>query len=267
MIPIDLAKWLFLLFAATSLLLYFSVKRRLKRERKESDHKMIDMGKDFIANASHELRTPITIIRGFAETLNDLPNISPQRMKEITGKIVRTSHRLEKLVKSLLTLADVEQLSKDHFQEIDLVLLAEYSRNFLLSAHPNVHLSLTTDEPSILLLADPGLLDMAIMNLLENAVKYSESAAHIEMNLAQTPTTVLLHIKDQGIGIPPVDTTHIFERFYTVDKARSRKSGGAGLGLSIVKTVMDKHGGQVSVQSELGKGSVFTLTLPKRGWG
>jgi signal transduction histidine kinase len=264
MIHIGLEEALFFLFAATSLILYFSVKRRLKKERKESDHKMVDMGKEFIANASHELRTPITIIRGFAETLHDHPKISHELLKDITGKIVRTSHRLERLVKSLLTLADVEQLSKDHFQEVDLVSLSDYCRNFLLSAHPNIHLTFKTDAPSLSLLADPGLLDLAIMNLLENAVKYSESSPRIEMHLEQTPTTALLHIKDQGIGIPLNDTAHIFERFYTVDKARSRKSGGAGLGLSIVKTVMDKHGGQVSVQSTLGQGSTFTLSLPRR---
>jgi two-component system phosphate regulon sensor histidine kinase PhoR len=260
---IGFAEALFFLFAAACLLLYFSVRRRLKKEREESDHKMVDMGKDFISNASHELRTPITIIRGFAETLHDLQEISPELLQEITGKIVRTSHRLEKLVTSLLTLADVEHPSMDHFQEIDLVPLLEHCRHFVLSSHPHVHLSFKTSTPSLLLIADPGLLDLAIMNLLENAVRYSDVTPHIEMHLEQTPTEALLHIKDQGIGIPPADKTHVFERFYTVDKARSRKMGGSGLGLAIVKTVVNKHRGRVSVQSELGKGSVFTLALPK----
>jgi signal transduction histidine kinase len=110
--------------------------------------------------------------------------------------------------------------------------------------------------------ADSDLLDLAIMNLLENSVKYSNPPAQIEMTLEQIGSEAQLSVIDKGIGIPQPDLAHIFERFYTVDKARSRKSGGAGLGLSIVKTIVEKHKGNFKVYSEIGQGSTFTLSFP-----
>lgn len=227
-----------------------------------SDYKVIEMGKDFIANASHELRTPITIIRGFAETLQDLPDLSQEMLHDITEKIVRTCGRLDKLVRSLLTLADIENLSPDRLNGANLVLLAENCKHHLLAAHPGVHLVLQSKFEMVPIDADTDLLELAILNLLENSVKYSQGVPHIEMSIEQMGSEVELRVQDQGIGISEADLPHIFERFYTVDKARSRKSGGAGLGLSIVKTIVEKHNGRVSVSSQLGKGSTFTLILP-----
>ncbi|MDE3046475.1 MAG: PAS domain-containing protein [Verrucomicrobiota bacterium] len=229
---------------------------------KSADYKVLEMGKDFIANASHELRTPITIIRGFAETLNDRPDLSPEMKADILQKIVRTCGRLDKLVKSLLTLADIEHLSEDRFRPTDLVFIAEHSNYLVLMAHPGIHLTLHTDLSRATILADVDLIDLALTNLLENAVKYSSTPVQIDMTIRQGEKEIELEIKDQGIGIPPVDQPYIFDRFYTVDKARSRKSGGAGLGLSIVKTIIEKHHGRVSVTSEVGKGSTFLVTLP-----
>jgi two-component system phosphate regulon sensor histidine kinase PhoR len=115
--------------------------------------------------------------------------------------------------------------------------------------------------------ADADLLELAIMNLLENGVKYSKPPAHLTIHLGEKKNEVIIAIEDQGIGIPPEDVPHIFERFYTVNKAHSRRLGGAGLGLSIVKTIVDKHEGTLSVTSVLGKGTTFTITLPKsRRW-
>ena len=229
---------------------------------KTSDYKVLEMGKDFIANASHELRTPITIIRGFAEMLQDHPNLSPQTLCDIAEKIVRTSGRLDKLIKSLLMLADIENLSVDRFQMIDLVALAEQCKHLLLTSAPNVHLVFSSDHFRASVAADPLLLDLAIMNLLENAVKYSSSPAHIEFTIQAVGLEAQIKVRDQGIGIPEADLPYIFDRFYTVDKARSRKSGGAGLGLSIVKTIVEKHNGKVTAVSEVGKGSTFTISLP-----
>ena len=230
---------------------------------KSSDFKVLEMGKDFIANASHELRTPITIIRGFAETVQDHPNLSPEILREITAKIVRTSGRLDRLIQSLLTLADIEHLSSERFQTVDVVSLAEQCKYMLLSVTPHAHVKLTTDLSRATVIADPLLLDLAIMNLLENAVKYSSGIAQVELSVHLVDSEVQIEVKDQGIGIPMEDLPHIFDRFYTVDKARSRKSGGAGLGLSIVKTIIKKHSGRVTAFSELGKGSAFILSLPK----
>lgn len=228
---------------------------------KTSDYRIVEMGKDFIANASHELRTPITIIRGFAETLQDLPDLSKEMLQDITEKIVRTCGRLDKLVKSLLTLADIENLSEQNFRTIDLVLLAENCKHLLLTAHRKVDIQFVSELYHAPVLADGDLLDLAIMNLLENAVKYSQEPARITMKIQRVGAQVQLTVKDEGIGIPELDLPHIFNRFYTVDKARSRKSGGAGLGLSIVKTIVEKHNGTVTVLSELGKGTEFHLNL------
>lgn len=229
---------------------------------KTSEFKFLEMGKDFIANASHELRTPITIIRGFAETLHDLPTLSQEQYREITDKIVRTCGRLDKLVKSLLTLSDIENLSEDRLQSADLVTIAENCKHLILTAHREAHIALVSDLPRANIKADGDLIDLAISNLLENAIKYSHQPAFIEMHIRSDGKEVYLDIKDRGIGIPETDIPHIFDRFYTVDKARSRKSGGAGLGLSIVKTVIDRHGGYITVASELGKGTTFTISLP-----
>jgi signal transduction histidine kinase len=229
---------------------------------KTSDYKVLEMGKDFIANASHELRTPITIIRGYAETLQDLPELSSEMRRDITETIVRTSGRLDKLVNSLLTMADIENPSEDRIRTCDLVLLAENCKKQLMTAHPTVKIVMKSDSLHVPVAVDSDLLDLALMNLLENGVKYSSLPAEIEIGVKTLDGHVHLSVQDKGIGIPASDLPHIFDRFYTVDKARSRKSGGAGLGLSIVKTVLEKHKGRVMVTSELGLGSRFTLVLP-----
>lgn len=229
---------------------------------KTSDYEVIEMGKDFIANASHELRTPITIIRGFAETLNDLPNLTSTQLKEITEKIVKTSLRLDRLIKSLLALADIENIQEEHFQWADLSTIAEHCKKTLLITHPNIQIMIhhKTDRSSIW--GDSDLIMMAVMNLLENAVKYSPAPATITLTLEREKEELQLTVTDRGIGIPETDLSHIFDRFYTVDKARSRKFGGSGLGLSIVKSIIQKHRGSVSVVSSMGEGTSFTLHFP-----
>lgn len=226
-----------------------------------SDYQIVELGKDFIANASHELRTPITIIRGFAETLQDVPNLSSEMFHQIIDKIVKTCIRLDKLVRSLLTLSDIEHLSLERLRKSDLVLLLENSRHHLLAVHPSAVVTFHAELSSAFILADPDLLELAILNLLENSVRYSTHPAQIEMKLIEKDGVYTVSIQDRGIGIAEADLPYIFDRFYTVDKARSRKSGGAGLGLSIVKTVLEKHKGSVAVASEIGKGSCFTLAF------
>jgi two-component system phosphate regulon sensor histidine kinase PhoR len=228
---------------------------------KTSDYKVLEVGKNFIANASHELRTPITIVRGFAEMLQNVSQLSPQTMVDITNKIVRTCDRLDKLVKSLLTIADLEHFSESRFRICNLASLFESCKHLLLTAYPEVHL-IIADIEEVSVLGDFDLLDLAIMNLLENAVKYSPPPAHIEIAVRVIDSVVYISFQDCGIGIPDADLPHIFDRFYTVDKARSRKSGGAGLGLSLVKTIIEKHCGTIAVQSVLGQGTTFTIVLP-----
>ena len=231
---------------------------------KSSHYKVLEMGKDFVANASHELRTPITIIKGFAETLQDMPEISGAMLADITEKIVRNCQRMDNLVKNLLTLADIENLPESRFQDCDLVALIENCRHVLRSVYSSAIVDIHKNNEQIIVAADPDILELAIMNLLDNAAKYSKGAPHITVDIEAMDEEAKITISDRGIGIPDADLEHIFERFYTVDKARSRRLGGAGLGLSIVKTIVERHDGTIRVTSELGHGTSFTLTLPVR---
>lgn len=230
---------------------------------KSSHYQILEMGKAFIANASHELKTPITIIRGFAETLHDHPHLSREIVDEITQKIVLNCQRMASLVKNLLTLADIDNLPHSKLKECSLETLFEESIHQLVSVHPKAEVGVeyqVDKHPSII--ADGDLLQLAFLNLLDNAVKYSHPPAHISIIVQNEGEWIKIQIIDKGIGIPEEDLTHIFERFYTVDKARSRSLGGAGLGLSIVQTIIEKHSGKITVESTLGKGSTFTIFLP-----
>ncbi|MBX7066503.1 MAG: PAS domain-containing protein [Parachlamydiales bacterium] len=231
---------------------------------KTSDYRIVELGKDFIANASHELKTPITIIRGFAETLHDLPELSDEMLRQITGKIVKTCGRLDKLVQSLLSLTDIEQVSVKDFGKVDLVAVLSGCIEMMLAVHSTAIVRFESESLSAEVLGDASLLELAVMNILENAVKYSQDFAEVDILVTSTNDEVRIQFKDKGIGISENDLPQIFERFYTVDKARSRKKGGAGLGLSIVKTVLDKHQGKVVASSQLGKGSSFTFVIPKK---
>ncbi len=230
---------------------------------KSSQHKVVEMGKDFIANASHELRTPITIIKGFAETLQDLPTISSSMLSEVTEKIVRNCHRMDTLVKNLLTLADIEYVPETRFQHCDIVALSDNCRHLISTLSSATRIDIENSHDRIMVEADPDLLELALMNLLENGIKYSQAPAHLTVYLKKQSDEVLIAIQDRGIGIPKDDVPHIFERFYTVDKAHSRRLGGAGLGLSIVKTIIEKHEGSISVASVIGQGTTFTILIPQ----
>lgn len=227
---------------------------------KSSHYKVLEMGKDFVANASHELRTPITIIKGFAETMQDFPELPREMIADITEKIVRNCQRMDTLVKNLLTLADLENLPDSRFQECDLIALAETCRQVVLAVYETAQISIEKSHESMTVAADPDILELAVINLLDNAAKYSHPPAKITIKLEWEGDEACISIADQGIGIPPADLEHIFERFYTVDKARSRR--GAGLGLSIVRTIIEKHHGTISVTSAVGEGTTFPIRLP-----
>ena len=187
--------------------------------------KMSERGKDVVANASHELRIPVTIIKGFAETLQDFPELPRDSVADIVGKIVRNCQRMDTLVKNLMTLADLENLPELCFQKCDLVMLAEACRQTILAVHKTAQIAIEKSNESIPVAADPDILELAILNLLDNAVKYSNPPAKITIKLEQEAEQGCISISDQGIGIPSVDLRHIFERFYAVDKARSRRLG------------------------------------------
>lgn len=228
---------------------------------KTNHYRVLEMGKDFVANASHELRTPITIIKGFAETLHDMPEMSKEMHTDITEKIGRNCARMENLVQNLLTLADIENLPASRFEECDLISLIENCRHTLRSVYTGAEVTINA-PPTLIIHADSGLFELAIINLLDNAAKYSTSPAQITIDITKEEDEVTIKISDKGRGIPKEDIDHIFERFYRVDKTHSRRLGGAGLGLSIVKTIITKHDGIIEAHSEEGQGTTFIITLP-----
>lgn len=227
-------------------------------------HKVLELGRNFIANSSHELKTPITIIRGFAETLYDHPELSKEVSREITEKIVSNCQRMDTLVKNLLTLADIDEgLPRSRLIECDLFELIQHCKQIILTVHPkaDIQLEQRNKEP-VDMMVDSDLFELAIMNLLDNAVKYSPAPAQVKVILEKKGSEVIIQVTDKGMGIPQEDLEHIFERFYTVNKAHSRSLGGSGLGLSIVERIVEKHSGKITVQSTMGSGTTFTIVLP-----
>ena len=229
-------------------------------------HKVIELGRDFIANASHELKTPITIIRGFAETLHEHPELSAEMNHEITGKIVSNCGRMETLIRNLLTLAAIDEgLPQSRLRNCDILDIIGQARNTTLTVHQTAQIEIKTKgkEPFVLQL-DSDLFMQAILNLLENAAKYSRPPAKITVTVEKTMRHFVIKVADEGQGIPAEDLDRIFERFYAVDKSHSRSLGRSGLGLSIVERIIEKHQGKIEVESKLGQGTTFTITLPTR---
>ncbi|NDD99302.1 GHKL domain-containing protein [bacterium] len=235
-------------------------------ERKEEGlvlrQERLDVGRDFVANASHELRTPITIIKGFLETMRDMPEISQDLFSEILKKMLKSCERMESLVKSLLLLADLENCPKGGFEDCDLVQIIDEVSYNLISIHQEATIETYLKDSSIRIWANLDLLELALRNLLENAVKYSKGAARIAIRLEVGEQSCKIKIKDEGMGIPEKDLPHLFDRFYTVDKTHSRRLGGAGLGLSIVKKIVENHRGEISVFSKHQEWTEFVMELP-----
>jgi two-component system phosphate regulon sensor histidine kinase PhoR len=227
---------------------------------------------DFIANVSHELRTPLTAIKGYTETLEEEAYESPEDRVHFLGIIKRHTDRLINIVSDLLVLSEVE--SRDtafgdaaiaEVEEINLNEVIKSSLEALRSAaaEKDLDVSFATDNGAHRIKASRFLLEQMFINLIDNAVKYTPDSGKIAIRISSSAGgAVLTEIEDTGIGIPKEHLPRIFERFYRVDKTRSRNLGGTGLGLSIVKHVVIMHGGKIDVHSEEGKGSRFSISLP-----
>ena len=220
------------------------------------------MRKDFVANVSHELKTPITSIKGFAETLLDGAKEEPETLEMFLNIILKESNRIQVLVSELLELSKIEQAN--HFK-MSKVNLPQKVFNSVEVVHPlaekkNIKFNLQL-EKDLYVLAEPSKLKQVMINLLSNAVNYSPENAQITVKTFLLDGECIVEIIDEGIGIAPEETERIFERFYRVDKARSRDSGGTGLGLAIVKHIIEVFNGEIEVESELGKGSTFRIKL------
>lgn len=221
---------------------------------------------DFVANVSHELKTPITSIKGFVETLRDGAKDNPQDLDRFLHILERQSQRMEAIVDDLLTLSRLEGEPASevlHLHHEDLRNLLASARDYCLARAESKHIDIVIScEPGIKLIVDRSLLTQALINLVDNAIKYSPADTQVSMSGMDVGEGIRIDIADQGHGIPAKHFPRLFERFYRVDKARSRKLGGTGLGLAIVKHIVVLHGGSVSVDSKPDSGSVFHIDIP-----
>ncbi|NUM55367.1 MAG: PAS domain-containing protein [Candidatus Hydrogenedentes bacterium] len=223
--------------------------------------------RDFVANVSHELKTPITSIKGFVETLLDGALDDHDSARRFLATIGKQASRLDALIEDLLKLSRVEQEGERgaielHDGQIQDILESAVQNCGVRALAKDVRILLNA-EPNLFVRRNPELLQTAIENLLDNAVKYSEEGTEVDVSAVRDNGTVTISVRDQGCGIERQHLPRIFERFYRVDKARSRKLGGTGLGLAIVKHIVRVHGGQTSVDSAPQKGSVFSIHLPE----
>lgn len=217
--------------------------------------------KDFVLNVSHELRTPLTAIRGYAETLED--EVDEQERNYVVT-IIRHTDRLIRIVEDLIALATLEE--KPAALEVEKVDLKEIAESVLRIFDPKAKgkklaLSLDVDPGLAPVDGDPFRLEQMLVNLVDNAVKYTDKGS-VRVSLRMEQGRVAIEVVDTGAGIPQDEQSRIYERFYVVDKSRSRKAGGTGLGLSIVKHIVSLHGGEIQLQSQPGAGSQFTIFLP-----
>ena len=224
------------------------------------------MRTEFVGNVSHELRTPLTAINGYVETLLDGAYEDPETCVRFLQVVERESRRLTNLIEDLLDLSRIESRVKLTRTNVDLPRLANEVILFLEEKKKRKGIQLYRDFPNQMepLRADKGWLEQVFINLLDNSLKYTPEGGTITVRMKDLPEAVRVDVIDTGIGIPKEHLPRIFERFYRVDKARSRKLGGTGLGLAIVKHVIEAHGGTVSAESEPGSGTVITFTIPRR---
>jgi two-component system phosphate regulon sensor histidine kinase PhoR len=221
---------------------------------------------EFVANVSHELKTPLASIKGFVETLKDGALEEPETARRFLSIIERHTNRLNNLISDLLSLSKIEsgqiplEMKKIRLLPFMNKLVGTFEDNIREKEHT---VAVDIQEGLTHMYADDALLDQALANLLDNAIKYTPSRGKITVSAAEEDGQIRLAVSDTGLGIPEADLGRVFERFYRVDKARSREMGGTGLGLAIVKHIALAHGGTVFVKSKPGHGCTFTMTFPK----
>ena len=224
-----------------------------------------DARREFVANVSHELRTPLAAIRAYAETLSSGGIDDAENRLGFVREIESAAERMTNLVDDLLSLAALESgRTAPSFEPLALGKVAAEAAAALmpLAARKSVVLRVEPFHGLPAVRADREMIKRVLLNLLDNAVKYSADRGLVRVSASATEGRVTVAVADDGPGIPPEAQPRLFERFYRVDKARSRELGGTGLGLAIVKHIVEVHGGSVSVESEPGRGSVFRFTLP-----
>ncbi len=227
-----------------------------------------ELRKEFVANVSHELRTPLTAIRGYVETLEDGAIRDAAKGPAFLATIAKNTRQLTNLVDDLLEISRLEgRTALPRRVRVDVGRSVQNVVDLLAPAARKKEQTLAADLPADLPAAegDPDYLERAVANLVDNAVKYTPEGGTIRVAAARRDDGIVIEVRDTGLGIPPEDLPRIFERFYRVDKSRSREMGGTGLGLAIVKHIVQAHGGTVEAESAPGQGSCFRITLPTRG--
>ncbi|ANU11386.1 alkaline phosphatase synthesis sensor protein [Planococcus antarcticus DSM 14505] len=219
--------------------------------------------KDFVANVSHELRTPVTSIKGFSETLLDGAYKDTETLLSFLEIVHAESNRLEMLINDLLDLSNVEQSGFEvNAQPTDMKAVIKRAVEMIQPKINEKSIGLKLEVKPVTVYGDSNRLIQVMMNLLINAVTYSGNHTEITIRLSVKDDQAIVQVEDQGIGIESSEIGRLFERFYRVDRARSRNSGGTGLGLSIVKHLIEAHHGKVEVDSAVGVGTTFTIYLP-----
>ncbi|EAD8614226.1 PAS domain-containing protein [Listeria monocytogenes] len=223
---------------------------------------------EFVTNVSHELKTPVTALKGFAETLLDGAMYDEVLLKKFLTIIKEESDRLHRLIMDILALSRIEQnpvAENVELVDVDEVIEQSARTIFEMATEKNIRVTITEKtSASVMIETDRDKLQQIIINLLSNAINYTPVDGKVEVKLIEQEAEVIIEVTDNGIGIPAKDIDRVFERFYRVDKARSRHSGGTGLGLSIVKHLVENCGGRIEVESQEEVGSTFRVTLPKK---
>ena len=237
-----------------------------KRELQDKDEQT---RRDFVANVSHELRTPVSIIKGFADSLiEDYDDLKDEKRKHFLSKIQKNAERLNTLVEDLLELAKLEKPQTTlSMESLDLSkLVRSIEEEFLQrKENPLPKFLLKCPTSPVITQADPVKLVSVFENLIDNAMIHAEGLSYLLVRIKEDTkkNQIICEIEDDGIGISQEDQEMLFERFYRVEKGRSRMRGGTGLGLSIAREIIEAHNGEISIRSKTDQGAIFTFTLPK----
>lgn len=227
-----------------------------------------NMRSDFVANVSHELKTPLTSISGFVETLKLNENIEINTRNRFLGIIESESNRLKRLIDDILLLSFIENKDNTLVDSICVyeIFIEVYDMTSYIAKSKNIKLTYEFSDKSVRVSSNRDYIKQIFLNLIDNAIKYTPENKNVHVKVGIEQNSIVIRVRDEGVGIPQEDIDRIFERFYRVDKARSRDVGGTGLGLAITKHIVKSLGGIINVKSELSKGSEFIVTLPQKNF-
>lgn len=263
--PIKLKSWRNDEITLEIVLIPFGVNQKLLISRDVTQLEKIEsMRRDFIANVSHELRTPLTVVGGFVETLLDMEGAIPESTRSYFNMMQDQTSRMRRLIEDLLTLSHIESnVQPPEDTRIEMSALLNMLLNDANALSHGKHQITVESDADLDLLGAPEELQSALGNLVSNAVRYTPDGGHIQISWKLRNDQAVFSVSDDGIGIEQQHIDRLTERFYRVDRGRSRETGGTGLGLSIVKHILTRHQARLEITSELGKGSTFSVVFPK----